>query len=645
MKNILSELVEKWNFDILEKQLKNESCSNASYYVSFLYNIGKLTKAYKELCRFNALGVDIKIENGLSFLNFEECVNTSNSSQKMDFDLLCTVMHSFDNLKKSKALSAEWICNSFNEYIVNGDRILKAYYISSVLNYLFANKNILNDFMYIKIEKKIKFLDELYRYNSNGSKKYLKLFIDECGNIRNFGDLHIQKPKIAVGFIGMLRGDWENNLANLIKDISTQYNADYFVASWNSISYFPGMNTGVADWTHRLLSLEFNKQFPAPKEVADKVLFYKYFPKVYKELSYAYEELGINKRKICKKMFGISSKIKNISLESQAYLSLHLVAGEYSYYLSNKVFELIENYEAMIKTRYDYIFLIRIDSQINDMGLKKIHLNDLDNNTLIELHGIGGSMIVAKRDVAKIYTTILKNYNLLNRYCTIENPHQVIPYYLSINGIKRIEAPCIRISNTYALKGIVFPNITRYLEQDLYALGSTFSKEQKNIIRNFFSNIYSYYSSDCSLLTKKYIVPYIGSAEDYKRKNRRKNFAFEYVKTELPFRIGNVVVDIYKSNKCKLLFIPYVAQRVICEYRVDVEDYNLQSEYCSDLKLLPIEYCDDYLESQKLKESYVYKIGEMVLKAQRSRFKLGYLILLLKLLRKSINDVDRNSNV
>ncbi|EOH4774789.1 hypothetical protein ACLRCP_001752, partial [Campylobacter jejuni] len=193
----------------------------------------------------------------------------------------------------------------------------------------------------------------------------------ECGNIRNFGDLCMQKPKIAVGFIGMLRGDWENNLANLIKDISSQYNADYFIASWNSISHFPGMNTGVANWTHKLLSLEFNKKFPAPKEVADKVLFYKYFPKVYKELSYAYEELGIDKQKLCKKMFSISSKIKNISLESQAYLSLHLVAGEYSYYLSNKVFRLIENYETMVKIRYDYIFLIRIDSQINDMGLKK----------------------------------------------------------------------------------------------------------------------------------------------------------------------------------------------------------------------------------------------------------------------------------
>ncbi|MCV3424537.1 hypothetical protein [Campylobacter sp. IFREMER_LSEM_CL1085] len=634
MKNILSELVEKWDFDILEKQLKKESCNNASYYVSFLYNIGKLKKAYKELYQLNTFGMDIKIENGLSFLDFKECININSSSQKVDFDLLCTIMHSFDKLKKNKTLSAEWICNSFNEYIAYGDRILKAYYISSTLNYLFANKDILNDFIYIKIEKKIKFLDELYRYNSTGSKKYIKLFINECGNIRNFGDSYIRKPKIAVGFIGMLRGDWENNLANLIKDISIQYNADYFVASWNCISRFPGMNTGVADWTRRLLSLEFNKQFPAPKEVADKVLFYKYFPKVYKELSYAYEELGVNKQKLCKKMLNISNKIKNISLESQAYLSLHLVAGEYSYYLSNKVFRLIENYETMTKTNYDYIFLIRIDSQINDLGLKKIHLSNLDNNTLIELHGIGGSMVVAKRDIVKVYTTILENYNLLSKYCTIENPHQTIPYYLSINGIKRIEEPCIRISNTYALNGIVFPDVTRSLEQDLHVLGDTFTKEQKNNVREFFSNIYSYYSSDCSMLKKKYIVPYIGSAEDNKRKNRRQNFALEYIKTELPFRIGSVMVGIYKSNKYKLLFTPYIIQKIIYEYEIDLKDYNLQSDYCNDLKLLPIEYCDDYLESQKLKENYIYKIGEMVLKAQRSRFKLGYLILLLKLLRK-----------
>lgn len=634
MKNILSELVEKWNFYILEKQLKKESCTNASYYVSFLYNIGELTKAYKELHKFNTLGIDIKIENSLSFLDFEECTNIDDLLQKVDFDLLCTVMHSFNKFKKNKTLSAEWICNSFNEYIVYGDRILKAYYISSALNYLFANKDILNDFIYIKIEKKIKFLNELYYYNSNGSKKYLKLFINECGNIRNFKDLYIRKPKIAVGFIGMLRGDWENNLVHLIKDISNQYNADYFIASWNSISRFPGMNTGVADWTRRLLSSKFNRKFPAPKEVADKVLFHQYFPRVYKELSYAYEELGINKQKLRKKMFNINANIKNISLESQAYLSLHLVAGEYSYYLSNKVFRLIENYEAMTKKRYDYIFLIRIDSQINDLGLKKIHLNNLDNNTLIELHGIGGSMVVAKRDIVKIYTAILENYSLLDRYCTIENPHQTIPYYLSINGIKRIEKPCIRISNTYALNGIVFPDITRYLEQDLHNLGNIFSKEQKNNVREFFSNIYSCYSSDCSLLKKKYIVPYIGGAEDNTRKNRRQNFALEYIKTELPYRIGSVMVDIYKSNKYKLLLAPYIIQKIIHEYQIDLKDYNLQSDYCYDIKLLPIEYCDNYPESQKLKESFVYKIGEMILKAQKSRFKLGYFILLLKILRK-----------
>lgn len=98
-------------------------------------------------------------------------------------------------------------------------------------------------------------------------------------------------------------------------------------------------------------------------------------------------------------------------------------------------------------------------------------------------------MIVAKRDIVKVYTAILKNYNLLNRYCTIENPHQVIPYYLLINGIKRIEAPCIRISNTYVLKGIIFPNIIKYLEQDLHALGNAFSEEKEHCKKFFPTSI------------------------------------------------------------------------------------------------------------------------------------------------------------
>ncbi|EKI8267303.1 hypothetical protein [Campylobacter jejuni] len=68
------------------------------------------------------------------------------------------------------------------------------------------------------------------------------------------------------------------------------------------------------------------------------------------------------------------------------------------------------------------------------------------------------------------------------------------------------------------LKGIIFPNIIKYLEQDLHALGNAFSEEKKNTVRNFFPTSIVV----IQLLTKKYIVPYIGSAEDYKRKIEEK---------------------------------------------------------------------------------------------------------------------------
>ncbi|BDL71864.1 hypothetical protein NNQ38_001753 [Campylobacter jejuni] len=113
----------------------------------------------------------------------------------------------------------------------------------------------------------------------------------------------------------------------------------------------------------------------------------------------------------------------------------------------------------------------------------------------------------------------------------------------------------------------------------------------------------------------------------------------------MSFRVGSAVVSIYKTNKYKLLFIPYVVQEIIDKYLVDLEDYNLQAEYCCDLKLLPIKHCDDYLESQKLKKSFVYKIGEIILEAQKSRFKLGYLALLLKLVKNSINNIDRRLHI
>ncbi|MCR6584444.1 hypothetical protein CINS5906_02550 [Campylobacter insulaenigrae] len=625
MKNTLSELVENWNFNVLELQLRKGKHNDASLYINFLFNIGKLSKAYKKFYQHDIFKKEYEIKNDFSFLDSNKWTNANTSIQQIDFNTIRNIMYLFNKLKKTKKLSAEWICNSFNEYITFGDKILKAYYISSALDYFFMNREILCDFISIKLEKKIKFLHELYYHNTNGSRRYLNLFISECGNVRNNTDVYIRKPKIAVGFIGMLRGDWKSNLTNLIKDISNKYNADYFVASWNTISHFPGMNTGVQDWTRRLLSSEFNKKFQAPKEIADKLLFGKYFPKVYKELSYAYEEQGIGKQKLSKKIFNISNKIKNILLESQTYLSLHLVAGEYSYYLSNKVFKLIEDYEDNNKLIYDYVFLIRIDSQINDLGLEKIHLNELDNNTLVELHGKGGSMIVAKRNVAKIYANILKNYSLLKDYCTIENPHQTVPYYLSVNGIKRTEIPCIRISNTYALNGIMFPNIMKYLEQDLNTLNNIFSREKLNDIKIFFNNIYNCYSSNCSLLTKKYIVPYIGSLDDDKRKNRKKNFASEYIKFELPFRIGNAIINTYQTNRCKLLFAPYIVHKIIKIYQVDMKDYTLQSEYCYSLKLLPIELCEDYQESIKLRKSFVYRLGKIVLMAQQSRFKLGYI--------------------
>ncbi|MFX3627533.1 hypothetical protein ACD574_02705 [Campylobacter sp. LH-2024] len=624
--------VENWDFKMLEKKIKAD-CDyfdeNAIlYYVSFLFNIGKRQKAFKELIKYNLKDKFDLIKGGLNFLEenvkFEDC----KPFQDIEYKGIIYTVNCLHKLIKSKELSAEWIFNSFNECISSGDKILKAYYISTVLDYCFENINIFKDIMLIELDIKINFLNELYYFNTEGSRRYLNLFIMKCTEIRNMQKSFIKKPKVAIGFLGMLRGDWKTNLTHLIRNISEKYEADYFVASWDTISYFPGMNTGVMNWTHRLLSSEFNRKFQCPKEIADKTLFHRYFPRVYKELSYSYEGKNINKKDI----YQINNKIKTVSLENQKYLSLHFVAGEYTYYLSNKLFDLMEEYEKINNFKYDYVFLIRIDSQIDSKEFdKKIDLNDIDGNTLIELHGIGGSMIVSKREIAKIYTDLIGYYNVLNKYCSIENPHRTIPYYLSINGIKRIEKPCIRISNTYALRGIRFPNVKLQLKQDLDALSDLFPLEKLNAFKTFFDNIYAYYSSDCSSLVKKYIVPFIAGPEDSDCKKRKNNFASELVKLELPYRVGKSIINIYKHKRYKLLLTPYIIFKITKTYKFEFNDYTKQINYEPCTKLKPIEICTDYSQALEVKNSFTYKLGEKLLKAQNSWYKFGYIRLFFEI--------------
>lgn len=590
------ELFNRWEFKRLRSlYIDNFRNDTALEVANFLISIGDFQVLEKLMAKLDLRVKLSAIENIRSKINryINGCFYKGEEKYKVIFE--------FASLLKTNQMSLDYIYDIVDNYSSIMDELMLQYFLSESMFYLLKDDDRTRMFILSNEKRKFDFLKEIYkRKEAYGAQNLLKLYRHKCTDFRSCAK-YKAVGKVAVGFFGSLRGDWEKNLEHLINYFSIYYNSDNFLFTWDEISEFPSINTSKSDWCQRLI----NKDIKPPMQISDKKFLYKNFPNTYNILSYNYvSKLDLEKIK--------KFNFKKFEIENQTFLSLQMVAGEFVFYGTNKVYDLIEEYEKNSNSCYDIIFLVRVDSMV----VKHVNFDffSFQRNTLYELLGKGGNIVCGDREIIRLYANIFKNRNNYNH--PIKLIHSFVPYFCSVHGINIQYLSSFSILNTIALKGLSFPCVKQELLLDINNNIARFSKEENAAVITFFEQLLNLYGTTSKNTKKTYVMPYIGSLQS----QNSMDIIDEAIRLSPPYYIGQYVLKNYKKifSIFMIIFFVYRNQK---EYREKIKIYSKQIKYHSSIK--PI-YLDIGYDS-KIKSYFSYKLGQALIKAHQNWYKGGYI--------------------
>ncbi|EAL7864940.1 hypothetical protein CSG51_09045, partial [Campylobacter coli] len=375
-------------------------------YFMFLLN----TTDFDELLKF---GKKYKYNEEKCFLLEKYVLNNTKDkfleSKNLDIN---TALIEFYNLKLSSdfksiddLINLFFVCSKYNNVV------FKNFYLKYICEQLllFFNRNIFSIKNFFNFYA---FQYALLVDNSKGSDIYYEKIAKSLFNYYRKSNNHKLKPKIAVCFYGILRGNYIEILKENINTINSQFDVDYFLFSWKEFQIWPGLQNEY--WCRRLTKNEiippkiielyndFSNNMPRTFEkLKNEVLldvnideFIENFI-FFKKIKF-YDQ--INASNVVKLLFGIKNAIRLIS--------------EYE----------LENY-----FHYDYVFVLRSDIEINEMS--KNIINSLlfsEFNTIFE--NIGDGVAYGNRFVMDAYGSMYDKieYILKNNFSVIGN-HSFIP--------------------------------------------------------------------------------------------------------------------------------------------------------------------------------------------------------------------------
>lgn len=313
-------------------------------------------------------------------------------------------------------------------------------------------------------------INKLAAINSVHSRKLVDLFF------KKFKERASDKPKIAVCFYGILRGHFMQTLEKSIKCLTQNMEADCFLFAWDVYQKWPGITN--MHWAKRLVG----DDIAVPISIDTYEKFEKNLPNVFNKLKKDIK-LPLHETKINKSYF------KRILLEPELQKDMFSKI----YYGIYKSFNLLEEYEKQNGIRYDFVFIIRSDSEIIDAKHDEVlqQLNTFKLNQISE--GIGDGSCYGRRDTVKIYASLYQHLDLLKSpLFNNRSNHDLIPKWLYHNEIYTMPYKIVySIKKTDAIKTLSCPNIDNELKKDLKE-----NKVDSEEIRIFFKNFLEYFKGN-----------------------------------------------------------------------------------------------------------------------------------------------------
>ncbi|EAJ2975737.1 capsular biosynthesis protein [Campylobacter jejuni] len=634
----IQEQLNLWNFDAIEILYEKKLDSLENEYIDFLFQIGKFEKLHNFLKVFQetpAWWEMTRISKDYNFFSFREKL-----SQAVQFDfkdmsfekryLACYIL----NAKISKQeLNGKFCHELFYTSIVYMERnkykwgvykeacdaISTAYYIKKSIDYFFYSND--DDFL-DRIQDYMFILQDFMKQNFYGAS----ICYEQISYLLRMKKLSItySSPNIAVLVTGAIRGkNWLESLDFLKNQIINPLNADVFLFSWNKKMLWPSIRNR-SNWVYRRIPEVYNN---TPEQIKNFNEFTKCFPNVYNKLS---EDFSIPFSK--DELEQLNVFFNDIYLEDEkSFIVCHQKCGELNnlhkmLYGRKIAFELMEEYEKRFQKKYDFVLIVRPDldyPRIDSVILEKINIGNViathelwpHHKEVLDYFFMGNREVIKK--ICDIWDAIQDTRLDFFRDSFRKDFHaqEALHKWLVFNNIKSIEphfAYNINVARSISSKSICFPNLQDELQKDILNLKKqNYSSDIIEQNTRFFSDVVQFYGQ-------------VNICENDLLDRSRFYSAKARVQNHLAYKLGQAMI-IYSKSIFGYLKMPYILNKVYKKHQIEVKEYNEKIKTMSFLKIPSMECCEDYEEALKEKQCLTYRLGEELIKANKSKYKLGYI--------------------
>ncbi|HED0569188.1 TPA: hypothetical protein R4K40_001391 [Campylobacter coli] len=655
----IQEQLNLWNFDAIEILYEKKLDSLENEYVDFLFQIGKFEKLHNFLKVFQetpAWWEMTRISKDYNFFSFlEKLLQAVQFDFKdMSFEkryLACYIL----NAKISKQeLNGKFCHELFYTSIVYMERnkykwgvykeacdaISTAYYIKKSIDYFFYSND--DDFL-DRIQDYMFILQDFMKQNFYGAS----ICYEQISYLLRMKKLSItySSPNIAVLVTGAIRGkNWLESLDFLKNQIINPLNADVFLFSWNKKMLWPSIRNR-SNWVYRRIPEVYNN---TPEQIKNFNEFTKCFPNVYNKLS---EDLSIPFSK--DELEQLNVFFNDIYLEDEkSFIVCHQKCGELNnlhkmLYGRKIAFELMEEYEKRFQKKYDFVLIVRPDldyPRIDSVILEKINIGNViathelwpHHKEVLDYFFMGNREVIKK--ICDIWDAIQDTRLDFFRDSFRKDFHaqEALHKWLVFNNIKSIEphfAYNINVARSISSKSICFPNLQDELQKDILNLKKqNYSSDIIEQNTRFFSDVVQFYGQ-------------VNICENDLLDRSRFYSAKARVKNHLAYKLGQAMI-IYSKSIFGYLKMPYILNKVYKKHQIEVKEYNEKIKTMSFLKIPSMECCEDYEEALKEKQCLTYRLGEELIKANKSKYKLGYINFFINTYKsvKKFNSYQNKSN-
>lgn len=96
------------------------------------------------------------------------------------------------------------------------------------------------------------------------------------------------------------------------------------------------------------------------------------------------------------------------------------------------------------------------------------------------------------------------------------------------------------------------------------------------------------------------------------------------IQNQLSYKLGQALI-INSKSVLGFLFLPFIILSIVISHKQEQKAYKIKIKKNPNLALLPLEAYPDYQKAIKEKECFTYKLGEALIKANKTWYKGGYI--------------------